>query len=55
MVKKNDCIINDACKHSQAKERIIELEGKQYKQNYCSSCKSVLRSKLKIVMKEGDE
>lgn len=55
MAKKQDVKTNDACKHTQAKERIIEEKSKQYKQNYCPSCERVLRSELNVEVKEGDE
>ena len=47
MAKKQDVKVNDACKHTQAKERTIEENNKQYKQMYCSSCDTILRSEIK--------
>lgn len=50
---KKETKINEACKHTQAKERTIEENNKQYKQMYCPSCEMVLRSEIKT--KGGDE
>lgn len=52
-MSKKEVKTNESCKHTQAKERTIEEGNKQYKQLYCSSCDSILRSEIKT--KGGDE
>lgn len=37
------------------KERVVELNGKRYKQKYCTGCEQVFRSEIEVAKKEGDK